>query len=80
MSTRPIELRSVTSDGTQVHSRVDVLKAVQVQAARRKAPRWLAVEVLLLELQQRGVELSLVDADVICRRIIAAEESPAFGA
>ena len=68
------------SGGQTVTSRRNDLLAVRVLAVRRRAPTWLAVQIVLLEFQSRGVSLALGEADEIARRVLAAEEYPMFGA
>lgn len=61
------------SCGSTITSRRDELLTVHVLADRRTAPRDLTLQVLVLELQGRGMSVAVGEADAIARRILAAE-------
>jgi hypothetical protein len=67
-----VEERS-QSCGSTITSRRDELLTVHVLADRRPAPRDLTLQVLMIELQSRGLSVAIGEADAIARRILAAE-------
>ena len=67
-----VEQRS-QSGGTTILSRRDELLVVNVLAERRASPRDLTIQILVLELQGRGLRVTVGEADAIARRLLAAE-------